>query len=70
MRRVFKGGAVFALIAVLSGPAAYADDPPSETDPPKVRIGPPIGVAAEEEPPTIVELFWIWLQVRIGPPIG
>jgi hypothetical protein len=70
MRGVFKGGALFALVVVLSGPAVYADDPPGEADPPKVRIGPPIGVTAEEASPTVLELFWIWLQVRIEPPIG
>lgn len=70
MRRVFKGGALVALIAILIAPAVYADDPPNPVDPPGVRIGPPIGVAAQEEPPTVFELFWAWLQVRIGPPIG
>jgi hypothetical protein len=78
MRRVFKGGAVVALIAILIAPAIYADDPPVE--PPSVRIRPPIGSearlgppgggAAQNEPPTVFELFWAWLQVRIGPPIG
>lgn len=70
MRRVFKGGALVALIAILIAPAVYADDPPNPFDPPGVRIGPPTGVAGQEEPPTVFELLWIWLQVRIGPPTG
>lgn len=115
MRRVFKqGGAVFALLAILITPGVYADDPPSGTEPPQVRIGPPIGSASQvrigpptgapsqvrigppggvasearigpptgvasglgtppggdTEAPTLFELFWAWLQVRIGPPIG
>ena len=81
MRRVFKGGALVALIAILMAPAIYADDPPRPTDPPQGRLGPPIGIASEArldppggvatpEPPTVFELFWIWLQGRIGPPIG
>jgi hypothetical protein len=77
MRRIFKGGAVVALIAILIAPAIYADDPPVE--PPSVRIRPPIGSEARmmpptgiaaPKPPTLFELFWVWLQVRIGPPIG
>jgi hypothetical protein len=70
MRRVFNGGALVALVAILIAPALYADDPPSPFDPPGVRIGPPIGAPAQEEPPTVFELFCVWLQVRIGPPIG
>ena len=65
MRRVFKGGAVLALIAVLAAPALYADDPPPGTEPPSVRIRPPIGVTSVAvtpgtEPP----------GVRISPPGG
>ncbi|HEX6639611.1 MAG TPA: hypothetical protein VF215_00790 [Thermoanaerobaculia bacterium] len=59
-----------ALIAILIAPAIYADDPPPGMEPPQARIGPPTGIAAEEEPPTIFELFWVWLQARIGPPTG
>lgn len=70
MRRVFKGGALIVLIAILIAPAVYADDPPSPFDPPGVRIGPPTGIAAQDEPPTMFELLWVWLQVRIGPPTG
>jgi hypothetical protein len=70
MRRVFKGGALVALIAIFMVPALYADDPPNPFDPPGVRIGPPTGGAAQDEPPMILELLWVWSQVRIGPPIG
>ncbi|PYQ29926.1 MAG: hypothetical protein DMF56_09375 [Acidobacteria bacterium] len=106
MRRVFKGGAVLALIVIFAAPALYADDPPPLNDPPGVRIAPPTGVTSAEpvpdppgvritpptgvtsaapapEPPSVriappgglmdqdfFELFWVWLQVRIGPPIG
>jgi len=86
MRRVFKGGAVLALIAILAAPALYADDAPPGTEPPSVRINPPIGVtsaAPTPEPPSVritpptglmdqdfFELFWVWLQARLGPPIG
>jgi hypothetical protein len=63
MRRVFKGGAVLALIAILAVPALYADDPPPLNDPLDVRIKPPGGLtsaAPAPEPP----------GVRITPPIG
>ena len=35
------------------------------------RISPPIGVAPlSDEDPSLVEQLWIWVQKRIGPPIG
>ena len=34
------------------------------------RIQPPVGVAAAEEPPSDWELFLVWLQGRILPPVG
>ncbi|MEA2238455.1 MAG: hypothetical protein QOC81_3179 [Thermoanaerobaculia bacterium] len=70
MRRVFKGGAVVALIAILMAPALYADDPPGPFDPPQARLGPPTGIASQDEPPTVFELFLVWLQARLGPPTG
>ena len=69
MRRVFRGGAVLALIAILVGPAAYADDPPGPFDPPEARIRPPGGVTAQEEP-TFLRLFLAWLESRISIPNG
>jgi hypothetical protein len=70
MRRVFKGGAVVALIAILIAPAIYADELPPGMEPPQARIGPPTGIAAQDDPPTIFALFLVWLQARIGPPTG
>jgi hypothetical protein len=108
MRRVFKGGAFLALIAILAAPVLYADEPPPLTDPPGVRIMPPGGLMDQDDPPgtepssvrinppigvtsaapapeppgvrvappigvmdqDFFELFWVWLQARIGPPIG
>ena len=78
MRRVFKGGAVVALIVILTAPAVFADDPPSvRIGPPSgsptpsesVRIGPPSGAPAEEGL-MVFDLIWILLQVRVLPPIG
>ena len=70
MRRVSKAGAILVLLAILTTPIAFADQPPPGTEAPQVRIGPPIGVACAEEPPTLFELFLVWLQARIGPPTG
>lgn len=80
MRRVSTAGAIFALLTILITPALYADDPPPGTEPPQVRIGPPTGVTqmrigpptglAATEETSILDLFWLWLQARIGPPIG
>jgi hypothetical protein len=69
MRRVFKGGAVVALIAILIAPAIKADGPPVPVDAPSIRISPPSGIAAQEEP-SFFELLWTWLEARIGPPGG
>ena len=96
MKRVFAGGALVALIAILIAPAVYADDPPGPPDSPQARIGIPPGVAAQnyaedppgppdppeaririptgvaghQEPASVFELFWGWLQARMRPPIG
>ena len=66
MKRVFKGGAVVALMAILIAPAVFADDPPGPPDPPQARVRIPGGFTAPAEPPTALELVWVWLQVRIG----
>ena len=34
------------------------------------RIQPPGGITAAEEPPSVWELFVVWLQTRIQPPVG
>lgn len=95
MRRVsIRLGAALVLFAiVLITPAAWAGDQPPGTEPPDVRIAPPIGVASignqppgteppdvrigppggvnsAGESPSIFELFWFWMQARIGPPTG
>jgi len=78
MRRVFKGGAVVALIVILTAPAVFADDPPSvRIGPPSgsptpsesIRIGPPSGAPVDGEL-TVVDLLWCVLQLRILSPIG
>ncbi|HYH10222.1 MAG TPA: hypothetical protein VEK11_24450 [Thermoanaerobaculia bacterium] len=66
------------LLAILIAPAVIADDElPRGTEPPQARIGPPTGVTSQARigPPTaeeskFFELFWFWLQVRIGLSIG
>jgi hypothetical protein len=70
MRSVFKGGAVVALLAILVAPAVYAEGQSTNFDPPQARIAPPIGIAAQDEAPTLLDLLWSWLQARIAPPIG
>jgi len=55
--------------AVTEPPQARIGPPTGEASgepPPQNRIGPPIGVSA----PELLELFWLWLQMRIGPPTG
>jgi hypothetical protein len=68
---VRRGAAVLAFLAILSvTPVALADEG-NPTDPPQAKIGPPIGVAGQaEEPPSLFDLFLVWLQAKIGPPIG
>ena len=34
------------------------------------RISPPGGAPPSDEDPSLVSLIWIWIQKRIGPPIG
>jgi hypothetical protein len=86
MKRVFKGGALVALIAILIAPAVYADDPLGPPDPPEARIRIPVGVAGQQEPSArmrppagseaqreqsiVFGLFRAWLQARFGIPIG
>jgi hypothetical protein len=70
MRRVFRTGVVVAILAILVVPAVSAEDLPPSTEPPQVRIGPPIGVTAQDDPPGLIELFWLWLEMRILPPTG
>jgi hypothetical protein len=64
MKRVFKGVALVTLIAILVAPAVYADVPTGPPDPPEARVRIPTGVEGQQ-PATVFELFWAWLQVRI-----
>jgi hypothetical protein len=59
-----------ALLILLIAVPAFADDPPPGTEAPQGRIHVPGGLTADEEPPSVWELFLIWLQHRIQPPVG
>ncbi|HYC88575.1 MAG TPA: hypothetical protein VEO54_05140 [Thermoanaerobaculia bacterium] len=63
--RVWVGAAL--VLVVLAVPAAWADDPPSPTDPPQSRMQPPVGMTAQArvQPPVGVTA-----QSRIQPPGG
>lgn len=68
MQSVFvrRGAAILVLLTILAvSPAAFADD-----GSPQARIQPPIGVAEQPEEPSLLDLFLIWLQAKIGPPGG
>lgn len=67
MQRVSKAAAILLVLALLTPSVALADEPPPPTQTPEVRIGPPGGITSEE-PTTIFDLFWLWLQVL--PAIG
>jgi hypothetical protein len=72
MRRVSARGTLLFLISLvfLVTPALYADQLPPGMEPPEVRIKPPGGIASNEQPMLLAELFWMWVQVRIAPPMG
>ena len=65
-------GAVLLLFLVLvTAVPAVADELPPGMEPPQGRIAPPVGVTSQaEEPPNVWELFLVWLQGRILPPVG
>ena len=67
--RAFGAALLILLIAVTAVPV-FADEPIPGTEEPQWRIMPPVGIAAEEEPPSVWELFLVWLQGRIQPPVG
>jgi len=74
------------LVAVTAVPVFADNPPPGTVAPqtriqppvgvtageaPQGRIAPPVGVASEaEESPSAWELFLVWLQHRIQPPVG
>ena len=53
------GAALLILLVAVTPVPAFA-----------TRIQPPGGIAAEEEPPSVWELFVVWLQYRIHVPGG
>ena len=67
--KLSQGGALVAILTILVSPLVYAEDPTNPFNPPQSRISIP-GGAGHQEPPTVVDLLWTWLQVRIGPPGG
>ena len=68
--RVLRGGAVLALLALLIMPVAAYADGPAPPDPPQGRLGPPIGMTAEEpEASSFLDDFWSWL-LALGHSIG
>jgi hypothetical protein len=67
---VLRRGVALLILVLLLAPAALADDNTTLPPPPEARIGVPIGAASTDEPPTVWELFVVWLQARIGVPIG
>ena len=67
---VVRRGVALLILVLLLAPAALADDTTAPPPPPDARIGVPIGVASADEPPSVWELFVVWMQARIGVPIG
>ncbi|HYC88243.1 MAG TPA: hypothetical protein VEO54_03455 [Thermoanaerobaculia bacterium] len=66
-----RGVALLILVCALAVPVASASDTvPAPPPPPEARIGVPIGVTAADEPPAVLDLFFLWLQARIGVLIG
>jgi hypothetical protein len=64
------GAALLILLVAFTAVPAFAENPPPGTEAPQTRIQPPVGVTAVEEPPRVLELFLVWLQGRILPPVG
>ena len=71
MRNRVRGAVAVLLFAVVFiAPIAIAELPP-EAEPPQARIRPPGGVqSTADEPLSVGQLVWIWLQARIRPPVG
>jgi hypothetical protein len=76
------GAALLILLVAVTPVSAFEDDPPPGTEAPERRLRPPVGVVSEghiqppvgitdpEEPPSVWELFLVWLQTRIHVPVG
>lgn len=63
-----RSAAVLLLVLFFTLPV-IGDEPTPSTEP-QSRIHIPVGVTAEEEPPSVWEFFLVWLQGRIQPPVG
>jgi len=69
--RAQHGLALLILLVLITAVPAFADDPPPGMEPPQARITIPVGVASQaEEPPSVWDLFLVWLQARITIPVG
>jgi hypothetical protein len=42
----------------------------TDEDDSQMRIGPPGGLTVQDPPPTLIDLFRVWLLARMGVPIG
>ena len=63
------GAALLLLLILFPAVPAFADDPPGTVVEGRIHI--PGGLTAEdEEPPTVLELFLVWLAHRIHIPGG
>ena len=66
-----RSAALVLFLLLVPAVPAVADELPPGMEPPQGRIAPPVGVASEaEEPPSVWELFLIWLEHRIHIPGG
>ena len=65
-----RGVAPIVLILLVAPMALAADSVPSDPPPPQARIGVPGGYTSQAEPPTVWDFFLVYLQARIGVPIG
>lgn len=64
------GAALLLLLVLVTAVPAVADELPPGMEPPQGRIHVPGGLTAEDEPPSVWELFLIWLEHRIHIPGG
>ena len=66
-----RSAALLLLLVLATAVPVLADDPPPGTEPPQARIQIPVGVTSQaEEPPSVWDLFLVWLQARIQIPVG
>ena len=65
-----RSAALLLFLVLITAVPTIADELPPGMEPPQGRIHVPIGVTAVEEPPSVWDLFLIWLQGRIHVPVG